>query len=518
MDFEGYGQAVIHLAWFRNDALHYLLFGMVELRPLELPRVPGCSMKDARCGSRGRKYVYYQRFAASVDDAHTWYRNAIDGCPSIPTSPKHTALGDEVGLQGGPFDQEPPWPELVASIDLAVAPDWMQGAQAHFLFPRSGLSRESLDALANARIRKKLAEWLNFDIVDVYPEYQGAICLIAPNPLFRSVEKSHLEHPHPGFAESVAYKIVCRAGQRPDGLRLEVVNERPCGRMKPFVHEFDDDPIAVFNSPAEVYKEGQTVMHPDYGLLSRHEPLPLARTINVGMGLASRRKRVHVPPGGGKRRGYSYDVVEVEDSGGFTLGEARPDADIVTRFAASESRRTRRQAAEDNDQHWFHRAPANASAFVRDKIGDARDSILIVDPYFAGLELLAFGHARQRSDVEMQILTSARCLKQPLTDAPGMEVGARLQRALDETFLGPSRRPEIRVLSGKMSPVHDRFLVVDENIWLSGNSFGTLGERAGMIIRLPDPVRVIAELKEFWSKAQSLAAWLTARQVSSRKG
>ena len=74
------------------------------------------------------------------------------------------------------------------------------------------------------------------------------------------------------------------------------------------------------------------------------------------------------------------------------------------------------------------------------------------------------------------------------------------------------------MLSGKMPPVHDRFLVVDENIWLSGNSFGTLGERAGMIIRLPDPVRVIAQLKEFWSEAQSLAAWLTARQAASRKG
>ena len=64
-------------------------------------------------------------------------------------------------------------------------------------------------------------EWLNFDLVDAYPEYQGAICLIAPNPLFRSIERTHVEQATGEYAETVAYKLVARQGQRLNGLRLE---------------------------------------------------------------------------------------------------------------------------------------------------------------------------------------------------------------------------------------------------------------------------------------------------------
>ena len=66
LDLSAYGQAVIHLAWYRNYKIYHVLFGMVELRPSELPRAPGCCMKSFRVGSRGRKYVYYKRFAVSV--------------------------------------------------------------------------------------------------------------------------------------------------------------------------------------------------------------------------------------------------------------------------------------------------------------------------------------------------------------------------------------------------------------------------------------------------------------------
>ena len=45
MDFPEYRQAVIHLAWFRDDQVRHLLFGMVELRPNELPDTVGCPPK-----------------------------------------------------------------------------------------------------------------------------------------------------------------------------------------------------------------------------------------------------------------------------------------------------------------------------------------------------------------------------------------------------------------------------------------------------------------------------------------
>ena len=37
MDFDAYGQAVVHLAWYRDDKSYHLVFGIVELHPSELP-------------------------------------------------------------------------------------------------------------------------------------------------------------------------------------------------------------------------------------------------------------------------------------------------------------------------------------------------------------------------------------------------------------------------------------------------------------------------------------------------
>ena len=123
-----------------------------------------------------------------------------------------------------------------------------------------------------------LKEWLNFDIVNAYPEYQGAICLVAPNPLFRSIERTHVEQTTVESAETVAYKLVARQGQRLDGLRLEIVNERlGGGRMTPLVHEFGQDAIVVLDFPAEVHLEELSITHLRHGLLNWHEPLPIAR-------------------------------------------------------------------------------------------------------------------------------------------------------------------------------------------------------------------------------------------------
>ena len=136
MEFNGYGQAVIHLAWIRDDQTLHLLFGMVELRPNELPLDPGCSLKSIRSGNKDRKYLYYQRFAASVDDAIEWYQRAISNNIVLPNDPDQPSSVDQASLQGGPFVQEPPWPDVILSNDLHFAPDWMNGSRTHLLFPK----------------------------------------------------------------------------------------------------------------------------------------------------------------------------------------------------------------------------------------------------------------------------------------------------------------------------------------------------------------------------------------------
>ena len=501
MDFTGYRQAVIHLAWFRDDTVRHVLFGMVELRPAELPDTVGRPVKRAHLQGKSRKYLHYRRFALPAEKAIDWYQGAANGSLILPSDPNHPTQGDGAKLESGPFVQEPPWPHFAASNDLVFVPDWMQGSRTHFLFPKKALSPEVREIIRIEKNQETLEKWLHFDIVDAYPDYLGALCSVAPNPVFRSIEKSVLEQPRAGAAETVAYKLVVRQGQHLEGTRLEVTNERLCGRMVPLVHEFGNDPISVFDFPAEIYKEGLSITHPEHDLLSWHEPLPIVRAIHLTTELQRRRKEVEVPARDSKQSGDTYKVNEVGTAGQIIVGDALENDGIVRRLTEADHQRSRQQAAKDYDQQWFHHAPSEAAEYVRQKIGGARGSVLIVDPYFAGRELLSYGHAiRRPDDVGLRILTSAQVL--------GERKGTQLLGILNETFKDYSIKPEIHVL-GKDPPVHDRFLVVDETVWLSGNSLHTIGERAGMIVRLPDPVPVIKRLEAFWRGAPTLSDWLS---------
>ncbi len=485
----GYGQAIIHLTWFCDDKVRRLLFGMVELRPHEMPRVASSMEQASR--DEGKSCLRYRRFALDVASAVGWYESAVLGDLRMPEASGDSTPGDDVPLLGGPFACEPTWPYLEASNKLDFAPDWARRSRAHFLYAKECLPDSVLDVVR--RDRNRLGQWLHFDLVDLYNDYLGAICLVAPNPLFRSIEKSHLDQPNDGVAETIAYKLVARAGQCLDGTRLEIVNEGLRGRMAPVTAEFDGTAIQELNFPDLVNKEGRTVTHPRYGLLQWNDPRPLIRTVQFGLSVESRRKNVVVPPMGRKRPSYSYSVSEWQDAGVSVVGTTLDNTDVEARNIAAEQRRARSQRRPD--QLWFHNAREEAALFVRERIGQAQKSVLIADPYFAGHEMIEFGHAIQRPGVRLRVLTSKQGLK---FDPENAAIAAIA------TFRSYRTRPEIRVLSGKTPALHDRFLVVDEDVWFSGNSLNTLGERAGMIVRLPVSEAVVGHLEDLWSSASPL--------------
>ena len=494
--WSGYGQAIVHLAWLRDgDQIPHLLFGMVELRPCEFPLIHSSDEQQLPDGNgMSRSCLHYRRFALSVADAIGWYGRSMDGDVRMPVDHGNDRAGDGgARLRAGPFAGWPAWPTLAASNELDFAPDWVQGSRAHFLHSRVALHARTLASVRRERNRSQLENWLHFDLVDLYNDYLGAICLVAPNPVFRSIEKSHLDSPTDGSAESVAYKIVARADQRVDSTRLEVVNEGLRGRLMPVAVEFDDDPVQLLEFASQVNKEGRTVTHPRYGLLAWNEPIPLIRSIHTHMEVVGQRKEVDVPSGGKKKPAHQYSVSSLEDVGDAVIGRIPNDESFEARAIAAAHRRAKK--GTEGAERWFQDAPEDAAQFIRDTIGGARHRVLIADPYFAGRELLAFGHAIQWPDVELRVLTG-----KPDTDATTM-----LQAI--ETFRSYPAKPVVRVLKGKRTRLHDRFLVVDETVWFSGNSLNSLGERPSMIVRLCHPELVVARLEGMWATATPFAAW-----------
>lgn len=82
-----------------------------------------------------------------------------------------------------------------------------------------------------------------------------------------------------------------------------------------------------------------------------------------------------------------------------------------------------------------------------------------------------------------------------------------MRASLKEAILSFAERgvplPEVRILRGaKSPPLHDRFLVIEGDVWLSGNSLNNIGERASVILKLPDPSSVLERLERLFEQAQ----------------
>jgi hypothetical protein len=77
----------------------------------------------------------------------------------------------------------------------------------------------------------------------------------------------------------------------------------------------------------------------------------------------------------------------------------------------------------------------------------------------------------------------------------------------------------ISVLTGTPA-VHDRFLIVDDSVWFSGNSLHTIGDRAGMVIKLRNSGDIIANLTEILDgdRTTSWQEWIANRQPVARSG
>jgi hypothetical protein len=70
---------------------------------------------------------------------------------------------------------------------------------------------------------------------------------------------------------------------------------------------------------------------------------------------------------------------------------------------------------------------------------------------------------------------------------------------------------------GDKPPVHDRFLVLDEDtVWMLGSSLNELGKRGTTVLRLPHAQPVRDPLLQHWAKALPLDAFMARASTASK--
>ncbi len=525
-----YEKAEVHLAWDRKKGVdgapdeRTLLFAFVELIPAEIPPpFDDYDPRDPRFFERiGDHHTLYVRHAVvGAKEALSWYLECRRGVAVLPGDddgqfPAHDASGAK-HLRIGDLGEEPAWPMLMCAPDdadtIPFAPEWMSCPRVHHLVP---LANFNLDGLwEKKREQERAIGWLEDHLhfsLEEYPEYWGSVHLVAPNPVYRKLHAGRQRGAPPATAVSLRFEP--RVGKRAEGLQLVYKDATMLGKLSAFsttVHSR----LVRMSFPQGHHSFQTDVIDPVRGMLENQNLVHVfidgfRFDINVSGAL-----KIKAPS-----LGSSYEVNRFSPTrDGMPIaigGAATKVASAGSRLSEGKSQRSRRVAAEKSGQRWFRGELEEARSHLRGLIHGAKRDVLIVDPYFAHEELWIFMLAVGNEDVPIKLLSSAEVLKEPALHA--REKGELLLDQVRRVSAAPRMNPfEVKVMIGGRPAVHDRFLLVDDRIWLLGSSLNEFGSRGTMMVSLPDPAPVRQELQKVWSEAMSLDKWVEEREKNTDK-
>ena len=524
-DIRAYHSAIVRIATMRDrskiDRPH-LLFASVELITPSRP-VPDTMRVDAK----GVPQVYrnskigldlaFRRVSMRAADAVDWYRS-LQSTPSLPIPLDDADRGrhDGTAIQTSPLIDEPAWPSCSTPLadpslfgsgdDFYPTPFIGPGAHPARVHRQLAVLTPLMErVIGDDEAQRWLLRRIHFDVVR-HDELLGGAVLVVPDPEVRAV-RTFMARDADG-REYLVGEVLPRRDHSLRGLTLTLFEER-FGAMNLFKSFEVGRELMIIPATDQLEHTGHTLSHVERGLLDQQKALPYLRTIGMNMGVVSRRVRVETQDD--RRRGSAttiHDVEEVDRSLNRVIG-VEPDAprprDAVSRFYTNSEIRRMGRLARQQQLQWFDRREP-ALQFIRERIGRANGTIMIVDPYADGEDLFNFGHFITRRDIVLRLLTS----RLPFKSDKAMRAG--FSKALRTFEQRGVPAPEIKVLpGGKNPPVHARFLIIDGDVWLSDNSLNAIGKRASVVLKLPDPASVRERLESLFQAAQPLRLEKTHR-------
>lgn len=333
-----------------------------------------------------------------------------------------------------------------------------------------------------------------------FPEGIGNIYLIAYNPYFHDIDWKISPNP------SGIYVVLSRNPGVTGELKAEFVNRSHEGLLEYMVsHPLPLDRTYQFFPLPDTPDRLDIYIRDDQGeLVYASRDTVFLRKFEISMHLQSERLDLTHPSG--KRE--SVDRYNTEN---FGIGD-NPPAGLVL----SSSSEAFRLLEENLDFAFFNgckddpkEMEANkerARNFVRRIMATARKECIIADPYFNLEALSDFVFTIANRDLEISIIGSTENLLKDIDKSKNST--HRKEEAKDivaalKTYSETTGDSNIRfrLLRGGKSPLHDRYIVADDTVWLVGTSFNEIGARVSTIVKLsPETGRVIsAELKRWWN-------------------
>lgn len=173
------------------------------------------------------------------------------------------------------------------------------------------------------------------------------------------------------------------------------------------------------------------------------------------------------------------------------IGEEARIPNVSGRIAIAAAHREKIASAKQYGQRWFSDGSREeAMRFIQGELKRARTRVMIADPYLAGLQLGQFLYAVNPETTKVILLTSGLAFQSREQGASKID-GFSQQLAQLEKDVKLTAKTYVL----QSSVLHDRFLVIDDAVWFLGNSLNTLGDKASLIVKLPNPDEVIGQLE-----------------------
>lgn len=479
--------------------------------PAKMVGVEACNLANSA------DRVFFRRTVLSKEDAVAWYTSLGEGerLTPVPTRPDDRERSDGVPFLVPRLQDDQPWPALglpimeeffsrpgQQALDAAPFIGSVPGRVHRRFGHHEGLDAFLLDRVAQAFVARRMHVNLS-----EYQEYLGSAAYIAPDPIIRQID-NFMAPAKDGRGERIIYRFVPRPGQNLEHLRLTTFDKEARLLTSFDTHHVPADGILDVAKGTCSGQYGYVVTHEQHGVLAYQPFVGFLRQMNLSIQVAPRKSvTVRVPTTSAKDAPpMEYQAaVEQEVASHSILGEVTSPGPGA-RVEVEAQRRERLAFAKQYGQRWFpNNSREEAAHFVREVLRAARFRVVIVDPYLGALQLGQFLYVIYGSEVNVTLLTTALAFEATATESRRDQLRIFSKHLADLKDV-QRLEPEVRVVPA--SKLHDRFMVVDNEVWFVGNSLNSLGVKASMIVRLPNPDEVIDRLEFLRTGAPILADYI----------
>ncbi len=542
-----YSIGILHLAWFvtriQQDSnlttYRQLIWGMVELLPSDSVfenNIKYLTSKEQNIDKKGSNSYWYIRLDISLKDVSKIY-NEIKANKKFEMfwekqskEKKYIHIGDysnaiikEEPSNSGDFQTHNNSEESRKRIPF-IGSNWDCTRIKAFFSNSFNFVVQYL----NEKIIEKYKEEIGWNFNE-YIEFIGSFWFVLPNPIYKNIE-THLDYEKANTEEeNIIVSFEPRNFRNLNEISVVCLEKRNIGyrllNKLPIKGNYLE--LSVKENCENL---GILVLCDKRGLISYYPYTSFIRKINVDFRIKTADISIEKHDKSGiihiYRNNFYGNIEEVY------IGETlNSDNSLNQKNTNIQTLKYKHWPQEkESNQKLF--GPNNggkerATEYIRSLINSANHQITIIDPYFAENELILFATAISNSNVYIKIITSKTHLESKISNETNKfkhkNIITNFINKLSEIFISkikfkrlesfkksiivgeykqfreklqlPENKLSINLMIGKEPIFHDRFLIIDSDVYLLGSSLNSIGGRISMIIKI-ESNQLIQEIED----------------------